>query len=153
MVSDLQGSARRHDPRTRRQGKGRRSALRARLQARRFHAARGRRICALVDRNKDAAAATTIYEAFDKKLRAHPLVLEGIREAKAGKKMQPLVDSAQAVPPKRCTASAHPDARGAKIWRWSICSSALSAAQPSAALLSLADLYESVKKPQMAIKI
>src|ERR1700738_463977 len=38
-------------------------------------------------RNKDAAAATRIYEAFDKKLPRHPLVLEGLREAKGGQKM------------------------------------------------------------------
>src|ERR1700738_2248262 len=38
-------------------------------------------------RNKDAAAATGIYEAFDKKLPRHPLVLEGLREAKGGQKM------------------------------------------------------------------
>ena len=36
MVSDLQGPACRHDPRARGQGEGRRRALRARLQARRF---------------------------------------------------------------------------------------------------------------------
>ena len=47
-------------------------------------------------RNKDAAAATAVYETFDKKLPRHPLVLEGLREAKAGKKMPPLVESAQA---------------------------------------------------------
>src|SRR5215211_5076991 len=46
-------------------------------------------------RNKDAAAATAIYEAFDKKLPRHPLVQEGLREARAGKKLPPLVDSAQ----------------------------------------------------------
>ncbi|MEA2823226.1 MAG: hypothetical protein QOJ86_5230, partial [Bradyrhizobium sp.] len=33
-----------------------------------------------VSRNKDAAAATAVYQAFDKKLARHPLVLEGIRE-------------------------------------------------------------------------
>src|SRR5260221_1362943 len=42
------------------------------------------------------SAATGIYEAFDKKLPRHPLVLEGLREAKAGKKLSPLIDSAQA---------------------------------------------------------
>src|SRR4029077_3446038 len=47
-------------------------------------------------RNKDQAAATSIYEAFDKKLPRHPLVMEGLRETKAGKKLPPLVDSAQA---------------------------------------------------------
>src|ERR1700744_6259793 len=47
-------------------------------------------------RNKDDAAATAIYEALDKKLPRHPLVLEGLRETKAGKKLPPLVDSPQA---------------------------------------------------------
>src|SRR5438874_376662 len=49
-----------------------------------------------LSRNKDGAAATGIYEAFDKKLPRHPLVQEGLRETKAGKKLPPLVDSAQA---------------------------------------------------------
>ena len=49
-----------------------------------------------LSRNKDAAAATAVYEAFDKKLPRHPLVQEGLRETKAGKKLPPLVDSAQA---------------------------------------------------------
>src|SRR5882724_9678821 len=48
-----------------------------------------------LSRNKDATAATAVYEAFDKKLPRHPLVLEGLRESKAGKKLSPLVDSPQ----------------------------------------------------------
>src|SRR4030088_954724 len=48
-----------------------------------------------VSRNKDAAAATGVYEAFDKKLARHPLVLEGIRAPKAGRKLAPLVDSGE----------------------------------------------------------
>ena len=48
-----------------------------------------------LSRNKDDAAATAVYEAFDKKLARHPLVLEGLRETKAGKKLPPLVDSPQ----------------------------------------------------------
>src|SRR5215216_1987231 len=46
-------------------------------------------------RNKDNAAATAIYQAFEKKLPRHPLVQEALRETKTGKKMQPLVDSPQ----------------------------------------------------------
>src|ERR1700710_3111556 len=46
-------------------------------------------------RNKDDAASMAIYQAFDKKLPRHPLVLEGLRETKAGKKLPPLVDSPQ----------------------------------------------------------
>src|SRR5437667_11588159 len=47
-------------------------------------------------RNKSDQAALGIYEAFDKKLQRHPLVLEGLRDTKANKKLPPLVDSAQA---------------------------------------------------------
>src|ERR1700710_1890796 len=46
-------------------------------------------------RNKDTAAASAIFEAFDKKLPRHPLVQEGMKELNAGKKRAPLVDSAQ----------------------------------------------------------
>src|SRR6185437_2265834 len=44
-----------------------------------------------LSRNKDEAAAIAIYDAFDKKLPRHPLVLEGLRDTKAGKKLPPLV--------------------------------------------------------------
>jgi len=44
-----------------------------------------------LSRNKEAAAATGIYEAFEKKLPRHPLVQESMREVKAGKKLQPLI--------------------------------------------------------------
>jgi hypothetical protein len=47
MVSDLQGPARRHDFRAGGPRQGCRRALRARLQARRLHAARERGLCAL----------------------------------------------------------------------------------------------------------
>src|SRR6476659_8298908 len=35
-------------------------------------------------RNKDSAAAAAIYEAFEKKLPRHPLVQEGLKDARAG---------------------------------------------------------------------
>src|SRR5437773_413427 len=70
MVSDLQGPALRHDARTRWQGKGRRCAARAGLQARRFHVARRRCLCALALRSragrygsgKKQAMAIKVYE-------------------------------------------------------------------------------------------
>src|SRR5919106_2303972 len=40
-------------------------------------------------RNKDDAAATAIYRAFEKKLPRHPLVLEGLKDVRAGKKLPP----------------------------------------------------------------
>ncbi len=106
-------------------------------------------------RNKDAAAATGIYEAFDKKLPRHPLVLEGMREVKAGKKLQPLIDSAQAGAAEALYGiGATLTRRGGEDLALVYLQLALYL-QPNhpLALLSLADLYESVKKPQMAIKV
>jgi tetratricopeptide (TPR) repeat protein len=108
-----------------------------------------------LSRNKDAAAATGIYEAFDKKLPRHPLVQEGLKETRAGKKLPPLVDSAQAGAAEALYGI------GATLTRRGGEDLALVYLQLSLylqpnhplALLSLADLYESVKKPQMAIKV
>ena len=106
-------------------------------------------------RNKDAASATGLYEAFDKKLPRHPLVQEGIRETKAGKKLPPLVDTAQAGAAEALYGiGATLTRRGGEDLALVYLQLALYL-QPNhaLALLSLADLYESVKKPQMAIKI
>jgi tetratricopeptide (TPR) repeat protein len=106
-------------------------------------------------RNKDAAAATAIYEAFDKKLPRHPLVQEGLRETRAGKKLPPLVDSPQTGAAEALYGiGATLTRRGGEDLALVYLQLALYLA-PShpLALLSLADLYESVKKPAMAIKI
>jgi tetratricopeptide (TPR) repeat protein len=108
-----------------------------------------------LSRNKDAAAATAIYEAFDKKLARHPLVQEGLRDTRAGKKLPPLVDSAQAGAAEALYGiGATLTRRGGEDLALVYLQLALYL-QPNhpLALLSLADLYESVKKPQMAIKI
>ena len=108
-----------------------------------------------LSRNKDAASATAIYEAFDKKLARHPLIVEGLRETKAGKKMPSLVDSAQAGAAEALYGiGATLTRRGGEDLALVYLQLALYL-QPShpLALLSLADLYESVKRPQMAIKI
>src|SRR5437764_7551504 len=106
-------------------------------------------------RNKDGAAAAAIYEAFEKKLPRHPLVQEGLRETRAGKKLSPLVDSAQAGAAEALYGiGATLTRRGGEDLALVYLQLALYL-QPnhSMALLSLADLYESVKKPQMAIKV
>ncbi|WP_407160433.1 tetratricopeptide repeat protein [Bradyrhizobium sp. STM 3557] len=108
-----------------------------------------------LSRNKDAAAATAIYEAFDKKLARHPLVQEGLRETREGKKLPPLVDSAQAGAAEALYGiGATLTRRGGEDLALVYLQLALYL-QPNhpLALLSLADLYETVKKPQMAIKI
>src|SRR6201747_1912353 len=106
-------------------------------------------------RNKDDAAATAIYEAFNKKLPRHPLVLEGLRETKAGKKLPPLVDSAQTGAAEALYGiGATLTRRGGEDLALVYLQLSLYLAPNHAlALLSLADLYESVKRPQMAIKV
>jgi len=108
-----------------------------------------------LSRNKDAAAARAVYEAFDKKLARHPLVLEGLRETKAGKKLSPLVDSPQSGAAEALYGiGATLTRRGGEDLALVYLQLALYLApNHSLALLSLADLYESVKKPAMAIKI
>jgi len=108
-----------------------------------------------LSRNKDSAAAKAVYEAFDKKLARHPLVLEGLRETKAGKKLPPLVDSPQSGAAEALYGiGATLTRRGGEDLALVYLQLALYLApNHPLALLSLADLYESVKKPAMAIKI
>jgi len=108
-----------------------------------------------LSRNKDDAAALGVYEAFDKKLARHPLIQEGIKEAKAGKKLPQLVDSPQMGAAEALYGiGASLTRRGGEDLALVYLQLALYLApNHSMALLSLADLYESVKKPQMAIGV
>ena len=108
-----------------------------------------------LSRNKSGEAAAELYEAFDKKLPRHPLVLEGLRETKAGKKMPMLVTS-----PQQGAAEALYGI-GASLTRRGAEDLALVYLQLALyldpthglAMLSLGDLYESIKRPQLAIKV
>ncbi|WP_322514352.1 tetratricopeptide repeat protein [Rhodopseudomonas palustris] len=108
-----------------------------------------------LSRNKDDGSAVAIYEGFDKKLSRHPLVLEGLREAKAGKKLPPLVDSPQAGAAEALYGiGASLTRRGGEDLALVYLQLALYLKPDHAlALLALGDLYESVKKPQMAVKV
>ncbi|MBX9710000.1 MAG: tetratricopeptide repeat protein [Xanthobacteraceae bacterium] len=108
-----------------------------------------------LSRNKDEAAAIDVYEKFDKKLSRHPLVVEALREIKAGKKLGPLVDSPQTGAAEALYGiGASLTRRGGEDLALVYLQLALYLHPNHAlALLSLGDLYESVKKPQMAIKV
>ena len=156
MVSDLQGPACRHDPRTRRQGKGRRRALRARLQARRFHAARGRRLCAL------AVAQQGSRPRRPRSTRRSTRSCRGIRWCrKACARPRPARSCRRWSIRAQAGAAEALYGIGATLTRRGGEDLALVYLQLALylapnhplALLSLADLYESVKKPQMAIKV
>jgi tetratricopeptide (TPR) repeat protein len=108
-----------------------------------------------LSRNKDDAAALAVYESFDKKLARHPLILEGIKETKAGKKLPQLVNSPQTGAAEALYGiGASLTRRGGEDLALVYLQLALYLApNHPMALLSLADLYESVKKPQMAIGV
>ncbi|WP_371926846.1 tetratricopeptide repeat protein [Bradyrhizobium sp. WD16] len=108
-----------------------------------------------LSRAKDPAAAAEVYQSFDKKLARHPLVIDAERELKAGKKLPPLAESPQAGAAEALYGiGASLTRRGGEDLALVYLQLALYLEPHHAlALLSLADLYESVKKPQMAIKI
>jgi tetratricopeptide (TPR) repeat protein len=108
-----------------------------------------------LSRGKDPAAAIAVYAAFDKKLARHPLVQQGLRDTRAGKKLAPLVDSAQSGAAEALYGIGATLTRrgGEDLALVYLQLSLYLAPNHSLALLSLADLYESVKKPTMAIKV
>ncbi len=104
--------------------------------------------------NGSAKEALGVFEAFDKVLPRHPLVVEAMAKLKAGEKLPPLVSNAQAGAGEALYGlGASLGRRGGEDLGLVYLQLALFLA-PShpLALLSLADLYESLKKPALAIK-
>jgi tetratricopeptide (TPR) repeat protein len=106
-------------------------------------------------RNAGKDEALGVFEAFDKVLPHHPLIENAMEEVRDGRKLPPLVDSAQA------GASEVLYGLGASLGRqggedlglvYLQLALYLVPKQPLA-LLSLADLYENLKKPALAIKV
>ena len=106
-------------------------------------------------RNASKDDALKIYQAFDKVLPRHPLILDAMAYIKGGDKLPPLVDSVPA------GAAEVLYGLGASLGRQGGEDLALVYLQlalylqpkHALALLSLADLYENLKKPQLAIKV
>jgi tetratricopeptide (TPR) repeat protein len=106
-------------------------------------------------RNLGKDEALKIFEAFDKVLPQHPLIVEEMDEIKAGEKLGPLVESPQA------GAAEVLFGLGTSLGRQGGEDLALAYLQLSIylaprhplALMSLADLYESVKKPALALRV
>ena len=99
--------------------------------------------------------ALKVFKAFDEALPRHPLITEAISDIKAGKKLPLLVDTPQAGAAEVLYGlGAALGRRGGEDLGLIYLQLALYLA-PShpMALLSLADLYEAMKKPELAIKI
>ena len=108
-----------------------------------------------ISRNRSPREALSVFETFDKALPRHPLVVQAMEKLKAGEKLPRLVSSAQA------GAAEALYGLGASLGRRGGEDLGLVYLQLSLhlvpnhplALLSLADLYESLKKPALAINI
>jgi tetratricopeptide (TPR) repeat protein len=106
-------------------------------------------------RNLGKEEALKIYESFDKVLPQHPLITESMDEIKSGDKLDPLVESPQA------GAAEVLFGLGTSLGRQGGEDLALAylqlaiylAPQHPLALMSLADLYETLKKPALAIRL
>jgi tetratricopeptide (TPR) repeat protein len=108
-----------------------------------------------LSRNKSPKAALTIFEAFDKQLPRHPLVTEEMAKLKANEKLPTLVASAQTGAAEALYGlGASLGRRGGEDLGLVYLQLALYLAPTHPlALLSLGDLYESLKKPALAIKV
>jgi len=107
-----------------------------------------------VSRNKSPQEALAIYEAFDKVLPRHPLIVDAMTKLKAGEKLPILISSAQAGAAEALYGlGASLGRRGGEDLGLVYLQLGLHLApNHPLALLSLADLYESLKKPELAIK-
>ncbi len=106
-------------------------------------------------RNLGKDDALKIFGDFDKVLPAHPLVMQEIKQIKEGEKLAPLADSPQ-------TGAAEVlFGLGTSLGRQGGEDLALAylqlaiylAPQHPLAMMSLADLYEQLKKPQLAVRL
>jgi tetratricopeptide (TPR) repeat protein len=107
-----------------------------------------------VSRNRSPAEALAIFEAFDKQVPRHPLITAAMGKLKKGEKLPPLVDNAQSGAAEALYGlGASLGRRGGEDLGLVYLQLALSLTpNHPLALLSLADLYESLKKPELAIK-
>jgi tetratricopeptide (TPR) repeat protein len=108
-----------------------------------------------VSRNRSPKEALATFQAFNKVLPDHPLVKDAIEKLNRGEKLPPLVPSAQAGAAEALYGlGASLGRRGGEDLGLVYLQLALYLKPDHAlALLSLADLYESLKKPDLAIKV
>jgi tetratricopeptide (TPR) repeat protein len=108
-----------------------------------------------LSRNGSKEEAAKVFQAFDDVLPRHPLIAEALDAIKNGEKLPPLVDNPQAGAAEVFYGlGASLGRRGGEDLGLVYLQLALYLTpNHPLALLSLADLYEGVKKPQLAIKI
>jgi tetratricopeptide (TPR) repeat protein len=108
-----------------------------------------------LSRNRDLPAAIAVYEAADRKLPNQPLLLEGLREVRAGGKLPPLVGSPQAGAAEALLSIGSALTRDGKRDFAQVYLQLAVYLLPGndIPLESLAELYETSGKPQLAIEV
>jgi tetratricopeptide (TPR) repeat protein len=108
-----------------------------------------------LSRNGTKEEALEVYRTFDKALPRHPLVVQEMKEIEAGQKLSPLVPNAQAGAAEVLygIGSALGRRGGEDLGLAYLQLALYLEPRHPLALLSLADLYEAMKKPQLAIDI
>ena len=106
-------------------------------------------------RNRSIKDAQDIFDTLAKALPNHPLVMESVDKLKAGEKLPQLVNSAQSGAGEALYGLGASLGRrgGEDLGLVYLQLSLYLAPTHSLALLSLADLYESLKKPELAIDV
>ena len=101
--------------------------------------------------NRDEALK--VFKALDEALPRHPLVIEALRDIEAGRRVAPLVDSAQSGAAEALyTIGAALGRRGEDVGIVYLQLALYLAPNHALALTSLADIYEGMRKPELAIK-
>jgi tetratricopeptide (TPR) repeat protein len=108
-----------------------------------------------LSRNNSPKEAREVFVAFDKVLPRHPLVIEAMDKLKAGEKLPALVTTTQAGAAEALYGLGASLGRrgGEDLGLVYLQLSLYLAPNHPLALLSLADLYESLKKPELAINV
>ena len=106
-----------------------------------------------LSRNRSPQEALSVLETFDKVLPNHPLVVDEMAKLKKGEKLPPLVSTAQAGAAEALYGLGASIGRrgGEDLGLVYLQLSLHLAPNHPLALLALADLYESLKKPELAI--
>ena len=101
--------------------------------------------------NRDEALK--VFKALDEALPRHPLVTEAIKDIEAGRRIAPLVDTAQAGAAEALyTIGAALGRRGEEVGLVYLQLALYLDPNHALALTSLADIYEGMRKPELAIK-
>jgi tetratricopeptide (TPR) repeat protein len=108
-----------------------------------------------LSRQGNSADALKVFAAFEEALPRHPLIVDAVAELKAGKKLAPMVDTPQAGAAEVLygLGSALGRRGGEDLGLVYLQLALYLVPSHPLALLSLGDLYEAMKKPELANKI